>query len=66
MTVLDVEFDEEIEYQIVGSQEANPTIGRISDDSPLGRGMMGHTPGDVIRVEAPVGELEFKILKVTY
>ncbi len=66
VTVLDVEFDEEIEYQIVGSQEANPAIGRISDDSPLGRGMMGHTPGDVIRVEAPAGELEFKILKVTY
>ena len=66
VTVLDLEFDEELEYQIVGSQEANPATGRISDDSPVGRGLMGRRAGDTVTIEAPAGELQFKILKVTY
>jgi transcription elongation factor GreA len=66
VTVLDVEFDEEVEYQIVGSQEANPSIGRISDESPVGQGLMGHRTGETITVEAPAGQLQFKILKVSY
>lgn len=66
VTVLDVEFDEEVEYQIVGSQEANPSIGRISDESPVGQGLMGHRTGETITVDAPAGELQFKILKVSY
>ncbi len=64
--VLDVEFNEETEYQIVGSQEANPAMSRISDDSPLGRGLIGHKEGETVTVEAPDGELQFKILNVTY
>ena len=64
--LLDLEYNEEEEYQIVGSQEANPSIGRISDDSPIGRSLMGHRTGDTITVEAPAGELQFKILKVSY
>ena len=64
--ILDVEYNEEEEYQIVGSQEANPAIGRISDESPIGRALMGHQPGDVISVEAPGGSFEYKILDVTY
>ena len=66
VTVLDLEFNEEEEYQIVGSQEANPSIGRISDDSPFGRSLMSHHVGDTVTVEAPAGELQFKILKITY
>ena len=66
VTVLDMEFDEELEYQIVGGQEANPAIGRISDDSPVGRGLIGRRAGDTVTIEAPAGELQFKILKVTY
>ena len=66
VTVLDVEFDEELVYQIVGSQEANPAIGRISDESPVGMGLMGHRTGETITVEAPAGELQFKIIDVTY
>ena len=66
VTVLDVEFNEEMVYQIVGSQEANPAIGRISDESPVGHGLMGKREGDVITVEAPAGDLQFKVLKVTY
>jgi transcription elongation factor GreA len=64
--VLDLEFNEEAEYQIVGSQEANPVIGRISDDSPFGRGLMGHKEGEVVTVEAPAGDLKFEILSVSY
>lgn len=64
--VLDIEFNEEAEYQIVGSQEANPRTGRISDDSPFGRGLMGHKIGETVTVEAPAGALQFKILDVTY
>lgn len=64
--VLDIEFNEEAEYQIVGSQEANPRTGRISDDSPFGRGLMGHKIGETVTVEAPAGSLQFKILDVSY
>ena len=62
--VLDIEENEEQEYQIVGSQEADPMVGRISDDSPFGFALKGHKEGDVVIVEAPVGELQFKILAV--
>ena len=62
--VLDIEENEEEEFQIVGSQEADPMMGRISDDSPFGFALKGHKEGDVVIVEAPVGELQFKILSV--
>lgn len=52
------------EYQIVGSQEANPMQGRISDDSPFGRGLMGHSTGEVVVVEAPAGTLRYEILNI--
>lgn len=62
--VRDVEFDEISVYAIVGSQEANPMEGRISDDSPFGRAMLGKHIGDTVEVEAPVGTLKFEILAV--
>ena len=62
--VLDLELDEEEEYSIVGSQEADPMNYRISDDSPFGRAMVGKGEGDVVEVEAPVGVLKFRIVKV--
>ena len=62
--VLDVEEDYEETYEIVGSQEANPREGRISDDSPLGKGLRGHKVGDVAVIDAPVGQLKFKIISV--
>ena len=64
--VLDVELGEEDEYYIVGSQEANPIAKRISDDSPFGRGLMGHKIGETVTVTAPAGDLQFEILDVTY
>lgn len=62
--VLDVDEDMEEDYEIVGSQEANPREGRISDDSPVGQGLIGHRAGDTVVIHAPVGELTFKILAV--
>ena len=63
--VVDLEDNFEEKYEIVGSQEANPREGRISDDSPLGKGLHGHRAGDVVTVEAPAGMLQFKIISVT-
>ena len=62
--VLDVEFDEEETYEIVGSQEANPKEGRISDDSPVGRALHSHRAGDTVSVAAPAGEVKLKVLAV--
>lgn len=64
--VVDMELGEEEEYQIVGSQEANPRLCRISDDSPFGKGLLGHKVGEIVTVEAPAGDLKFKILDVAY
>ena len=64
VTVKDIEFGDVDVYQIVGSQEANPMEGRISDDSPFGKGLFGHRQGDVVEVEAPAGILKFEILKI--
>ena len=62
--VLDMEDDFEETYEIVGSQEANPREGRISDDSPLGKGLHGHRAGDIAIIDAPVGQLKFKVISV--
>ena len=62
--VLDLEFNEEDEYEIVGSQEANPKQGRISDDSPAGRALRGHRACDTVSVLAPAGEVRLQILSV--
>ena len=62
--VRDLEDGSEQEYQIVGSQDANPMVGRVSSDSPFGVGLLGHKAGDEITVEAPAGQFRFKILKI--
>ena len=65
VTVLDVEFDEEMEYTIVGSAEADPMNGRISNESPVGMALLGHKKDDIIMIETPDGEVEFKVLRFT-
>ena len=60
----DVEYDEDIEYVIVGSSEADSLNNKISNESPLGAAMMGKKVGDIVKVEAPVGEIEYKIIEV--
>ncbi len=62
--VRDIEEDFVEEYQIVGSQEANPMMGRISSDSPFGRGLLGHSVGEIVTVDAPAGQLQFEILEI--
>ncbi|MBE6948264.1 MAG: transcription elongation factor GreA [Ruminococcaceae bacterium] len=62
--VRDLEFDETDVYKIVGSQEANPMKGKISDDSPFGRGLFGHRVGEIVEVHAPQGVLRFEIVKI--
>jgi len=64
VTVHDIERKEDTTFQIVGSQEADPAIFRISDDSPFGKGLMDKKKGDTVEVEAPVGVLKFKILNI--
>ena len=63
--VLDVEFNEESTYRIVGSQEADPMNGRISEDSPFGRALLGKVVGDDIEVDAPAGVIRYKLLDIT-
>ena len=62
--LFDMEFDEEIEYIIVGSAEADPMNGKISNESPVGLGLLGHKVGEVVTVEAPAGSVEFKVLEI--
>ena len=62
--VRDLEDDSVTEYQIVGSQDANPMLGRVSSDSPFGMALLGHKAGDEITVEAPVGQLKYAILEI--
>ena len=62
--VRDLEDGFEDTYEIVGSQEANPKEGRISDDSPVGRGLHGHRAGETVIISAPAGELKFEILSL--
>jgi transcription elongation factor GreA len=60
----DLENDEEIQYELVGSHEADPFAGRISAASPLGRALLGRRGGEVATVDAPKGRLRFEILEV--
>ncbi|MBQ3379790.1 MAG: transcription elongation factor GreA [Clostridia bacterium] len=62
--VIDKEFNEEIEYSIVGSTEADPLEYKISDESPLGHALMGRHVGDICEVHAPVGVLYYEITDI--
>ena len=64
ITVLDKEFDEEEVYQVVGSQEADPMNGRISEESPFGKALLGKSIGEDVEVEAPAGVLHYQILNI--
>ena len=64
VTLYDKEFEEEVTYKITGSQEADPMNGAISEDSPMGKALMGRNAGEEITVDAPAGPVEYKILKV--
>ncbi len=63
--VYDVDFKEELEYSVVGSTEANPALGRISDQSPIGRAIIGARVGDTVAFTTPGGEAHLKILEIS-
>ena len=63
--VIDEEYGEEEEYRVVGSTEANSREGKISDESPMGKALLGKKIGDEVTVEAPGGEFKVKILEIS-
>ena len=64
VTIQDLENGDEDRYELVGSQEADPMHGKISDESPLGRALLGRSGGDEVEVEAPAGVLRYKIVAI--
>ena len=62
--VYDEDFEEEIEYTIVGSAEADPYEGKISNESPVGKALLGRTTGDIVDIQVPDGVSKFKILAI--
>lgn len=62
--LFDIEFDEEITYKLVGSMEADPEKGRISNESPVGASLIGRKVGDIVEIEVPQGAIKFKVLDI--
>ena len=63
--VFDEEFNEEESYQIVGSTEADPDKGLISDESPVGRALLGHVVGEAVEFDTPGGTVKLKLLEIS-
>jgi len=63
--LFDVKYNEEVEYHIVGSTEANPSKKKISNESPVGAGLIGKKKGSTVKVLVPDGIAEFKILEIS-
>ena len=63
--VRDEEFDEVCDYRIVGSNEADPLEGRISDESPVGKGLLGHKVGERVEIETPAGVVVYEVLEIS-
>ena len=62
--LLDVEYDEEMEFYIVGSTEANSLQNKISNESPVGRALIGEVVGDCVDVETQAGDIQYKVLEI--
>ena len=62
--ILDIEMNQEMEFKIIGTKEADINNGKMSDESPIGAAIMGKKVGDVVDVEAPVGVIQFKVLEI--
>ena len=60
----DMETNKTIEYHIVGSAEANPAEAKLSNESPVGKAIIGHKKGETVEVAAPRGSLKFKIIEI--
>ena len=66
ITVLDVEFQDKETYQVVGSQEADPMNGRISEESPFGKALLGKAIGENVVVDAPAGTIRYQIIEIRH
>ena len=64
VTILDVEFNEELEYTIVGSTEVDLAQNKISNESPIGKALLGAKKGQIVEAEAPAGKIQYKILSI--
>ena len=62
--VLDIEYNEEEEYKLVGSSEASSLQNKISNESPFGKALIGARVGDIVEVEAPAGVIKYKVLSI--
>ncbi len=62
--LLDVELGDTAEYQLVGAAESDPLSGKLADDSPVGKAVLGRKAGETVVAETPNGELQFKIVKL--
>ena len=62
--ILDMEYNEELDYKIVGSTEANSLKGKISNESPVGKALLGRKTGDIVEVETQAGILKYKVLEI--
>lgn len=60
----DIEFDEDVEYHLVGSTEANPMENKISNESPVGSALIGHKVGETVDAQTPAGVCQYKIMKI--
>lgn len=65
VTIYDMEFDEEVVYKIVGVIESDPDKNLVSNESPIGKGLIGKKKGDIVSVATPGGEIKMKILKIS-
>lgn len=65
VSLKDVEFNDIVEYTIVGSAESNPAESRISNESPVGQALLGKRKGDLVDVNVPVGKIQYEVLDIT-
>ena len=65
VVLYDIEFDEELTYKIVGSIESNPDKGYVSNESPMGKALIGKKKGDVVDIVTPGGTIQMKVLKIS-
>lgn len=65
VVVEDLSTNETLELRITGAQEANPMLGKMSDDSPFGRALVGRTAGETVTIDAPMGQFEARIISVS-
>ena len=61
---MDLEYDEEMEFTIVGSTESNSLQNKISNESPVGRELLGKKVGDIVAVETQAGKMEYEVLEI--